>query len=44
VDTGAGPAGLERGHRTVLGEQVDGRAQPEQDQPDGQRAVQVRGQ
>lgn len=33
VDTDAGPAGPERGHRTVLGQQADRRAEPEQDKP-----------
>jgi len=44
VDTHAGPAGLERGHREVLSEQADGCVEPEPYQPQRQRSVQVRGQ
>lgn len=44
VDSDAGAAGPERRHRAVHGEQGDGRAEPEQDKPRRQRAVQVRGQ
>lgn len=44
VDPDAGAAGPERRHRAVHGEQGDGRAEPEPDQPQRQRAVQVRGQ
>jgi len=44
VDTHAGPAGPERGDRTVYRKQGYRRVEPEQDKPQRQRAVQVRGQ
>lgn len=44
VDPNARPAGPERRLREVLRQQADGRAEPEQDHPQRQRTVQVRGQ
>lgn len=43
VDPDAGPARPERRDRTLLRQQVDGRVEPEQNQPQRQRAIQVRG-